>query len=265
LPSPITGLGVSPSVLTANPDGTGLVASVDFRLAIQAQVTVRVGNLQLLDATVSAGHDHFEWDLGRLVDGRYQLVVSAKAGARTGTQSADVVVDRTLSGLTATPTSFSPNADGTSDTISFGFVLSQSVPVQVTVQRAGAVVATVFAGQLGPGPQTIGWDGSVAGVRLPDGQYTAVVTATDSLATLSLLAPFTVDTTPPSLAVLDGASLRFQLSEPATVTAVINGQTVSAAEPAGVFTFPWVGPPVTSWSVSARDAAGNASAAVSGP
>jgi hypothetical protein len=265
LPALITGLTASPSVLTANPDGTGLVTSVDFVLAQQAQVTVRVGNLQLLAATVSAGHDHFEWDLGRLVDGRYQLVASAKAGTRTGTQSVDVVVDRTLSGVTATPTSFSPNADGASDTISFGFVLAQSVPVQVTVQRAGAAVATVFAGQLGPGPQTIGWDGSVAGVRLPDGQYTAVVTATDALATLSLLVPFTVDTTPPTLTVLDGPSLRFQLSEPATVTAAINGQSVSAAEPAGVFTFPWVGPPVTSWSVSARDGAGNAGASVSGP
>jgi hypothetical protein len=100
---------------------------------------------------------------------------------------------------------------------------------------------------------------------LPDGEYTVVVTETDPLAMVSLLVPFVIDTAAPALALLDESSLRFQLSEPATVTAVINGQTVTASEPAGVFTFPWVGPPVTSYSVQAKDAAGNSSATVTGP
>jgi hypothetical protein len=82
---------------------------------------------------------------------------------------------------------------------------------------------------------------------------------------VSLLAPFVVDTVTPTLTLLDGPSLRFQLSEPATLTAVINGQTVTAAEPAGVFTFPWVGPPVTAYTVSAKDSAGNSSATITWP
>jgi len=127
------------------------------------------------------------------------------------------------------------------------------------------VVATLFVGQLGPGPQTIGWDGTSAGVRLPDGQYTAVVTATDSLATVSLLVPFAVDTVAPALVALNGPALQFQLSEPGTVSGTINGQPVTATEPAGTFTFPWTGTPATSWSLQAKDAAGNASAVVSGP
>jgi N-acetylmuramoyl-L-alanine amidase/FlgD Ig-like domain len=262
----ITGLTASPSVLTLNADGTGLRTAIDFALAKQAQVTVTVGKLQLLNTTAAAGNDHFEWDLSQLPDGRYKVVVIAKVGGLMSTQSADIVIDRTLSGLVATPAAFSPNADGSSDTVSFGFALSQNVPVQVTVQRAGAVIATLFVGQLGPGFQTVGWDGtSGGGVRLPDGQYTAVVTATDPLATVSLLVPFAIDTVAPALTVVTGASLTFQLTEPATVAGTINGQAVSAAEPAGTFTFPWTGAPVTSWSLQAKDAAGNPSAVVSGP
>jgi N-acetylmuramoyl-L-alanine amidase-like protein/flagellar hook capping protein FlgD len=268
-PPPLTtllsGLTASPSVLTLNADGSGLTTAIDVVLAKQAQLTVAVGSLKLLSATAAPGNDHFEWNLGQLPDGRYQVVVTAKAGGETSTQSVPIVIDRTLSGLVATPAGFSPNADGSADTVSIGFTLSQNVPVQVTVQRAGAVVATIYTGQLGPGFQTVGWDGTAAGTRLPDGQYTAVVSATDPLATVSLLVPFVIDTVAPALTVTNGAGLGFGLSEPATVAGTVNGQAVSAAEPAGAFTFPWSGTPVTSFSLQATDAAGNASPVISGP
>jgi hypothetical protein len=251
-------------VCLINADGTGLVTAVDFALARQAQVTVTVGTLRLMNALAAAGNDHFEWDLSQLPDGRHKLVVTARANGQSVTQSADIVVDRTLSGLVASPPAFSPNADGSADTVSFGFALSQNVPVQVTVQRTGAVVATLFAGQLGPGFQTISWDGTAGGVRLPDGQYTAVVTATDPLATVSLLVPFAIDTAAPAFTPVSGTTLTFQLGEPATVAGTINGQPVSAPEPAGTFTFAWTGPPVTSWSLQAKDAAGNVSPVLSG-
>ncbi len=266
-PAPIllTGLTASPTVLTPNADGSGLVTAVDLMLAQPALLTARVGALQLLNANAPAGDNHFGWDVSSLPDGHYTLTVTAKASGAPMTLAVDLVIDRTLSGLAATPASFSPNADGSSDTVSFGFNLTQTVPVQVVVQRAGVAVATLFTGQLGPGIQTIGWDGTSGGIRLPDGEYTAVVTETDPLAAVSLLVPFAIDTVAPTLTLLDGPTLRFQLSEPATLTAVINGQTVVSAEPAGVFTFPWVGAPVTSFSVSSKDAAGNAGAAVSWP
>ena len=91
------------------------------------------------------------------------------------------------------------------------------------------------------------------------------MTATDPLGTVSLLQSFTIDATPPGVSVVDAGGLRFSLDEPATVTAVVNGETVAAVEPAGVFALPWTGGPVTSFSVSARDAAGNTSAALNGP
>ena len=77
--------------------------------------------------------------------------------------------------------------------------------------------------------------------------------------------PLTIDTTPPTLTLLDPTTLRFQLSEPATVTVVVNGQAVVVGEPAGVFMVPWQGGPVTIISAQARDAAGNLSPIVTSP
>ena len=65
------------------------------------------------------------------------------------TKAADVVVDRTLTGLVASAPAISPNGDGVSDGLTLSFALTQNVPVRVDVQRAGAVVATPFQGQPG--------------------------------------------------------------------------------------------------------------------
>jgi gliding motility-associated-like protein len=179
--------------------------------------------------------------------------------------TADVTVDRTLGAFLATPASFSPNGDGLNDTMTLSFQLTQSASVQVAIQRGGATVATVFTAQLPPGTQTIAWDGTSFGARLPDGDYTAVVTATTSLGTVSLLQPVSIDTTAPVLTLLDGPTLRFDLGEAATVTAVVNGQSISVSQPRGSFTIPWTSGPVTSFTAQPRDAAGNAGATVSWP
>ncbi|MEI8104589.1 MAG: peptidoglycan recognition protein [Actinomycetes bacterium] len=270
----LSGMSASPTVLSPAADGSGLITTVGFTLGSPATVTaqvVNVGNpaaapLKLLSSGVGAGPNTFTWDLSVLADGRYRLDVTATAsGGTTATASIDLVVDRSLSGLAVSPSVFSPNSDGIADTAAFTFSLGASVPVQVTIQRAGATVATVYSGQLGPGPQTIGWDGTSAGARLGDGTYTVVVTVTDPFGTISLLQTVVIDTTPPTLTVVDGPGLRFQLSEAATVTAIVNGQPVSVAAPAGSVTVPWTGGPVTSFSAQARDSAGNLGATVSGP
>ena len=137
--------------------------------------------------------------------------------------------------------------------------------MQVLLERLGAVVATIFAGQLGPGPQSIVWNGTSNGVRVPDGTYDVVTVVSDTTGVLSFSAPLTVDTTPPLLALLDAATLRFQLGEPATLTLTVNGVAMTLPEPAGVVTVPWAGGAVTSISAQAADAAGNVSAAVTWP
>ena len=41
-------------------------------------------------------------------------------------------------------------------------------------------MTTLLDASLGPGAQTFAWDGTVAGSRVPDGSYRAVVAATDA-------------------------------------------------------------------------------------
>jgi hypothetical protein len=272
--NPLTGLAVSPAVVAPNPDGTGGNLAVDFTLGAPAVVTVALTSappgavppLALLASSLPAGANSFSWPLVAVPDGHYELVVTAKAaGGTAATQSAPVTVDRTLTGFVASPALISPNGDGVADSISLNFNLARSVPVQLLVEQLGRDVGTVFVGTLGPGPQSVVWNGMLNGVRAADGAYQAVVVVTDELGAVTLSAPLTVDATPPVLTLLDPASLRFQLSEPATVTVTVNGQTVVNAEPQGVFTVPWQGGPVTSLTAQADDAAGNLSAGVSYP
>src|SRR5581483_9523797 len=72
----VSGLVASPSVLTLNADGTGLAVSVGFTLAAQAQVTAKVGTLQLLNGSLPAGAQQESWDLSQLPDGRYTLTLT---------------------------------------------------------------------------------------------------------------------------------------------------------------------------------------------
>jgi hypothetical protein len=176
-----------------------------------------------------------------------------------------VTIDRALTGLTVTPALISPNGDGSSDTTTIGFTLAQPVTAAVLVERQGSIVATVFSGQLGAGQQSIVWSGLSNGARVLDGAYEVVVQVADTLGSVAISAPLTLDTTPPVLTLLDAATLRFQLSEPALVTATVNGTTVSVLEPAGVFTIPWQADPVASISAQAGDSAGNLSTPVASP
>ena len=222
--------------------------------------------ITLLAARLPAGPSTYQWDIGILANGRYKVSVSAQpSGGLAVTQSADVTVDRTLGGFAASPSAISPNGDGVNDTIGLSFVLTQPAAVQIAVQRAGVTVASIWSAQVGPGQQVIGWDGTSSGVRLPDGDYVAVVTATSALGTVSLLQPIVIDTIPPVLTLVDGASLRFDLSESASVSAVVNGQAIVVSQPRGAFSIPWTTGPIGSFTAQARDAAGNPGAIVTWP
>ncbi len=174
-------------------------------------------------------------------------------------------IDRTVTGLVVSPAAISPNGDGSSDATTIAFAMAEPVPVTLLIEREGSVVATVFSGPLGPGPQSVVWNGQSNGVRVPDGVYQVVVQIFAAVGSVELSAPLTIDTTPPVLTLLDPAALRFQLSEPALVTATINGTQVSVSEPAGAFTIPWQGGPVATVSAQAADPAGNLSVAVTSP
>jgi hypothetical protein len=272
--NPLTGLTASPALVSPSPDGTGGNLGVDFTLGAAAAVTVTLTSpspgavvpLTLLSAPLPMGNNSFSWSLAAVPDGRYNLVVTATpSGGTAVTQSVPVLVDRTLTGFSAAPAVISPNGDGVVDATAFNFNLSQPVPVQLLVEQQGRVVGTVFSGTLGPGPQSVAWNGTINGVRVPDGIYQAVAVVTDALGGLTFTAALTVDATPPALTLVDPSSLRFQLSEPATVSVTVNGQVVVAHEPAGVFAITWQGGPVTSLTAQAADAAGNVSTALTYP
>ena len=263
-PLSLTNLATVPAVL----DGD---ATVTFTLGADAAVTARVEDAtgatvaSLLDEKRTAGQNSFVWPASSLADGRYRLLVTAKAGATSITKTDDVIVDRTLTGLAASPPAISPNGDGVGDSTTFSFALVGTTPVRLDIEQAGGlVVATPLQGELAAGGHTVGWDGSSAGALLPDGRYTAVVTVTDALGDVQYPLPFTIDTKPPTLALVDPARLSFTLDEPATVTVLVNGRTrIVASEQKGPFTIPYAGS-VFSLTAEAQDAAGNLSPVLTG-
>jgi flagellar hook assembly protein FlgD len=266
----LTGLASSPSVLAPAADGSGESATVSFTLGAPARVTLRVETAAgavvatVIDGVRPRGANAFTWSAGALPDGRYRLVAGATAAGRTVRKAIDVVVDRTLTDLLVSASAISPNGDGASDSTALTFVLSQPVPVQVDVLQAGNVVATVFQGSLGAGPQSVAWGGTAGGAPLPDGRYQLAVTFTDVLGQVRQTIPVTVDDTPPVLTLVDPQLLTFTLSEAATVTVLVNGQTtIVVGEPAGTFSVPFPGT-VTSVVARAQDFAGNLSPPVSG-
>jgi hypothetical protein len=269
-PLSLTNLAATPSVITPAGDGTGSEATVGFTLGGTALVTARVldasgaGLGTVFSEQRPAGNNTFVWQLATLPDGRYRLAVTAASGTRSVTKAADVVVDRTLTGLVASARAISPNGDGVSDGLTLSFTLTQNVPMRIDVEQAGVVLATPFQGQPGVGPHTLDWDGTANGAPLPDGRYVVVATISDALGDVQLPLPLTIDTAPPVLTLLDPAKLRFSLSEPATVTVLVNQRArIVQVAPQGVFTVPYTGA-VVQLSAEAQDAAGNLSAVVTG-
>ena len=266
----LTNLVASPSVITPNADGSDDTATVSFTLGTAAQMYAQVLDaggaplLTLLNETRPAGANSFFWGAHVLPDGRYRLAVTARAGGKTVTKAIDVVVDRTLAGLQESLPVISPTGDGINDTVTFSFSLAQNVPVRVEIVQDGFAVATPFQGQLGVGPHAVDWDGTTNGVPLPDGAYFALVTVTDALGDVQLSLPLTIDTIPPVLKLLDAKTLKFSLSEPASVTVVVNQKTrLVKNAPKGTFTVGYAGT-VTGLTAVAQDAAGNVGPTVSG-
>jgi hypothetical protein len=261
----LTNLATTPSVITPNADGSGDAMTVSFTLGSSALVSAQVLDtggaplLTLINEQRDAGNNSFEWGAHVLPDGRYRMVLTAKSSTKTVTKTADVVVDRTLAGLQAMPMVISPNGDGVNDGTTLSFSLAQNVPVRLDIMQAGVIVGSPFQGQMGIGPQTIGWDGSGFGTPLFDGIYQATVTVTDQLGDVRLAIPITIDNTAPKLTLVDKATLKFTLDEPATVTLLVNQKTtIVLGEPKGTFRIPYQGA-VYQLSAKAQDLAGNLS------
>jgi flagellar hook assembly protein FlgD len=195
----LTNVVARPGVITPAPDGSGGTTTIGFTLGGPAHVTgVAVDAAgatvaQVLDEEAAAGDQSFLWDASGLADGRYRIVLTATVGTKRVAKTADLVVDRTLTGLQPSSTVLTPNGDGVDDTLTLAFTLTQDVPLRVDVEQAGVVLATIFQGQPGLGPHTVTWDGTANGTLVPTGRYQVVVTVTDALGDVQI--PVTVDVT----------------------------------------------------------------------
>ncbi len=194
-----------------------------------------------------------------LPDGAYQLRIDAVGVGTTASQTVGVLVTRTLEGAGVVPSVFSPNGDGRADRLAVRFTLLNSAAVRVRVLRAGAWVATPFAGELAAGEHVVRWDGTKRRGRLLDGEYTLELDATDSVTTSALALPFASDTRAPTVRILTGQPLRVSVSEPVLLKLRIDGAGLTAtAAQAGVIRVPWTGR-ARHVRVVAWDAAGNVS------
>jgi flagellar hook assembly protein FlgD len=75
---------------------------------------------------------------------------------------------------------FTPNGDGTSDSVAVRYVASEAGTVRTTVKDAAGTTVAQFTTDMKTGPGTTSWDGRLtAGGFAPDGTYTISLRPTD--------------------------------------------------------------------------------------
>ena len=196
-PAPLlSALMVTPGVVSPNGDGFADTAVVSYALGahggVTAQLLDRNGATALTLFTAqpqSAKVQSFSFSgLDTVVDGYYTLRVSVLADdGRNATLDATVVVDRTLSSVAASPSPLTPGG-----TVTFSFGLAKPAQATVQVQQGSTVIATVFQGEVQPGPQSFTWGGTTPSGPAPPGHYDLVVTTVDDVGTVSQSAGFDI-------------------------------------------------------------------------
>jgi len=269
-PLAIETLVAEPEAISPNADGQADATTVTYRISASANVTVEVTDaIGGVVATVvdrvwtAAGQHNLALDGAALADGTYNVVVTARTAAGVSVQKViPLSVNRTLGLVTAAPTAFSPNGDGRRDRLTLTFALTAPADVRIRIEREGRWVASPLLASYLPGTQRFVWDGMRAAGLIRDGEYTAVVEANGGAGAISFGVPFAADSTAPRVRILPSRGLRVEVSEPAMLTFVIDGQSLKRdVRRAGVVRIPWAGP-ATRVRVVAWDAAGNTSSPV---
>jgi hypothetical protein len=194
-----------------------------------------------------------------LVSGPYSIQIAATTAAgKTASATVPFVVDDTLDAFTSTPSIFSTAKGGS---VAITFTLTR-VPVstQFTVLRGSDVVAHPPSAIAGTGPQTLTWDGRLdGGSTAPDGEYTLSLAITDQYTSFVRTAPVTLDSTAPAITVLSYRTMKFRLSEPATLTLVVGTSRYSRTITKATTTTFWLKQKPHAYQLIATDAAGNVS------
>jgi hypothetical protein len=270
LPLAIETLAAEPEAISPNGDGQADATTLTYRISAPANVTVEVSDAiggvvtTIVDRVwTGAGQHTVDLDGAALADGTYNIVVTARTPAGALVQRViPLSVNRTLGLVTAAPLAFSPNSDGRKDRLTLTFALAAPADVRIRIEREGRWVASPLLASYPVGTQRFVWDGVRPVGLIRDGEYTAVVEATGGVGPISFGVPFLADSTAPRLRILPAAGLRVEVSEPATLTFVIDGRSLKReVKRAGVARIPWSGP-ARRVRVVAWDAAGNSSAPV---
>ena len=256
-----------PETISPNGDGQADATTLTYRISAPANVTLEIADeIGGVVATVvdrvwtPAGQHAVEFDGSGIADGNYTVVVTARTAAGVSVQKViPLSVNRTLGLVAVAPVAFSPNGDGRKDRLALTFALTTPADVRVRVEREGRWVASLFAASFFEGTQHFVWDGVRTSGLLRDGEYAAVVEAIGGPGTITYGVPFVADTTAPRLRILPGKVLRADVSEPAVLTFVIDGQALKVeASRSGIIRIPWAGAASRVRGV-AWDAAGNVS------
>jgi hypothetical protein len=187
----------SSDVVSPNGDGVDDTETFSYKLVAPAQVTATLtgpggAQLTLAQDAEQPGMHTLTWNGQPSTEGQWKFVVSgAETGGRTTSAERDVLLDQTLGGLLATPANahIAPNAKAV---MTASFQLVHSATVTATVEtRTGIVLATLAHARLQPGAQKLVWNGRLwTGALAFTGAYQVHVVATNSIGTVSLVAPF---------------------------------------------------------------------------
>ena len=106
------------------------------------------------------------------------------------------------------------------------YTLVAPAVVRIRIEREGRWVASPLVGSFVPATLGFTWNGQRVSGLLRDGAYLAVVEATGGVGVISYGVPFVSDTVAPRVRILPGKRVRVEVSEPSTLTFVIDGQSL---------------------------------------
>lgn len=245
----VDNFAINPNAFSPNGDQIQDTTTISYTLSdnISTQVTVRleirtttdVIVKTLVDATTQNTEKAYSciWDgtsdAGNPVsDGTYLCRILALDGSGNSVEETlGVTIDTyppIISGVSASPTPFSPNNDAVKDTTTISFSLSGATVGnnRVEIRDCSGILVRTLVDEISPTPgasngqNQVIWDGKDwTGTVVPDGSYFyEIISVDDAGNTSSFTGQIIVDTTPPttSLQVLDNSgthSSPFDLSD----------------------------------------------------
>ena len=223
----LTGARATPRTFTPNGDSVADSTTVAYTLSLPAIVTATLRDAAgvtlatLFSGDRRAGRHSFRFSAQGIQDGRYTIVITARApDAREVRSEVAIVIDRTLAAVKTVAAAVSPNGDRRNDELAVTFVLASPVTAKLRIMRGSRTVATPFEGPLPAGPQRLAWT-----PNLGEGNYAAVVEAAGPLGVRAQTARFVIDVTRPRLRLLSARLMRFSVSEGGTLVVTAGAQT----------------------------------------